>query len=435
MEEKVFKRIIEDELKSLLKQIGCVVIEGPKMSGKTFLGINHSQSQFYTQELGTQSSVWLHQKGDNPIFDGPKPRLIDEWQLVPQIWDKVRFLVDQAKGTPGLFILTGSSNASYELVNHSGAGRMAWLQMQTLTFSEILTDQAKIRLRDLFEQKQVNFVTNQTSFDWMVEQLIKGGWPAVHAQAIDANTLVKNYILSLSKINDTNYNNFNLDPKITLPILRSIARLNSSQIKLSTILADIDHKISRETLQKYLLYFKHLFLTFELNPWISGKKSELDNTSSQFEFISKAKIRTTPRTYWCDPSIGVYLLGIKTKEKFIQDFNTLGIYFENQVIKDLLVYAQALDAQLYFYRDENNLEVDAIMELADGTWGAIEIKLGSDQAIKEATKNLLRFSDYIQKRTNKKAPAFLLIITAGHLMHAYQQDNGVYVIPHACLGC
>ena len=148
------------------------------MSGKTFLGINHSQSQFYTQELGSQSSVWLHQKGDNPIFDGPKPRLIDEWQLVPQIWDKVRFLVDQAKGEPGLFILTGSSNASYELVNHSGAGRMAWLQMQTLTFSEILTDQAKISLKDLFEQKPINFVTNQTSFDWMVEQLIKGGWPA-----------------------------------------------------------------------------------------------------------------------------------------------------------------------------------------------------------------------------------------------------------------
>ena len=424
-----FKRIIETELESLLKEIGCVVIEGPKMSGKTFLGIKHSQSQFFTQELGFQSSALLHQKIANPIFDGPKPRLIDEWQLVPQIWDKVRFLVDQANGTAGLYILTGSNNASYDQVNHSGAGRMAWLQMQTLTFSEILVSQPKISFKDLFKQKVIVFPRTQVSFDWTVEQLIQGGWPGVHANKIKAPNLIKNYISSLARINDTYYNNFRLDLKITLPILKSIARLITGQIKHATILNDIEDQVNRQTLEKYLLYFKHLFLTFELNPWLSDK----DKISDPFSFLSKAKIRTTPKTYWCDPSIGTYLLGIRSKAQLMQDFHTLGIYFENQVIKDLIVYAQAIDAQLYFYRDENGLEIDAIMELSDGSWGAIEIKLGSDEAIVQATKNLLRFSQYIQKRTTKTSPTFLLIITAAHLEQAYQQDNGVYVIPHTCL--
>ena len=422
-----FSRIIETEIQASLQELGGLVIEGPKLTGKTFLGQKYSKSQFYTQNYGASASAFLLQPEPNLIFDGPKPRLIDEWQLVPQIWDRTRWLIDYADGQPGLYILTGSNNGSYHLVNHSGAGRFAWLTLATLTFAELLQNdqKPKISLEDLFKKQiKIGGIVNHYSLNWVVEQLIQGGWPGPLSHEISSQRMLDNYLNSLSRINDTYYNHFRLSPQISIPILKSLSRLNGNQIKLSTILADLDHVIDRATLIKYLLYFKTLFLTFELTVW-----------NPTYRVNSKRKIRTTPKTYLCDPSIGAHLLQIQNVQHFFQDLNLLGFYFENQVIKDLLVYAQALNGKLYFYRDDKGFEIDAIMELSTGQWAAFEIKVGVAEAkIEQAAQNLLKFAKLINEKTTFKEPAFLMIITAGdHLVHGYCRPDGIYVVPHTCL--
>ena len=419
MTEKIFSRILEAKLQNLLSKIGCVVIEGPKQSGKTFLGAKFSQSQFYVQEngLANQSLIGLDYD-QNPLFNGPKPKLIDEWQIVPAIWDKVRFLVDQSTNQTGLFILTASINPNYELVHHSGAGRMAWLNLATLTFSEILPEQTKISLKQLFTKQTIKHEFNHYNLNWVAKQLIQGGWPYALAKQIPSDVIIESYLTSLIKVNTFNKKRI----QAIKEILVSLARLNGTQLKLSTILNDIKEQVDPRTLTKYLNHLRSFYLLFDLEVW-----------NPIWESRSKTKLRITPKTYWCDPSLGLNLLKIKHENQLFNNLKTLGIYFENQVIKDLSVYAQALDGQLYFYRDANGLEVDAIIELNDGSWAAFEIKLGPHQ-IEQAAKKLLHFAKMMQqKKPGYPEPKFLMIITTNDCSYQRTTD-GIYVVPHPCLG-
>ena len=422
--KKEFKRLLEVKITNALKTIGCVLITGPKQAGKTFLAKKLSQSQFYVQEAGVKNQTLLEIKKDNPIFTGAKPRLIDEWQIVPQIWDKVRFLIDQSDDPLGLFILTGSTRADFKQVFHSGAGRILTIPIHTLSFAEILANQNQIKLSELFEKKD-NVDPNiicEVGFEWTVKQLLNGGWPYALAHEISSENLLKTYLDALILLDQQATQKFHLNKIWLEQILISLARLNGTQIKLTTILKDLKPQIDSRTLNKYLNHIKNQYLIFDLDPWPLA----LGN------FRSKTLIRSTSKTYWSDPSIGLYLLKIKNVDHLYTDLKTLGIYFENQVIKDLMVYATALNGQLYFYRDSNGFEIDAIMELSDGKWAAFEIKL-SQINFDQAAQNLLRFEKRILEQKIKAKPAaFLMIISAQN--NAYQRSDGIYVVAHTCLG-
>lgn len=428
---KEIKRIVATEIATLLKQVGAILIEGPKLCGKTFMGQKFSQSQFYVQDYQDLVASYLLQPVEqNIIFTGAKPRLIDEWQLAPAIWDKARLAIDLSQNKNGLFILTGSSRAKEGSRLHGGAGRIYRLEMTTLTFNEILTYQGQqtfISLKSLFAKEPININNyNHYNLDWVVKQVIQGGWPLIeshHNPASIAPKTIKTYIDSIVTINDLVDQNLRLESQIALKILKSLARLNGCQLNQNTVLADINNGISKTTLIKYLDYFANLFLIFNLPVWRSEKC-----------FVSKTRMRTKNKFYFCDPSIAAYLLGIKTKENFYQDWTSFGQFFENQVIKDLLTYTQALGMKLYFYRDANGLEIDAIIETDDNHWAAIEIKVGSAPTIEQAAKTLKHFA---QKMINNdlKEPQFLMIITAGgYSLHPYCRPDGVYVVPHPCLG-
>ena len=422
--KKEFARLLENKITNALKTIGCILIEGPKQSGKTFLAKKLSNSQFYVQEDGIKNQWLLDVKKNNPILDGLKPRLIDEWQILPQIWDKVRFLIDQSNNPVGLYILTGSTKVDFNQVFHSGAGRILPIPIHTLTFAEILYEEDKISLKDLFfnqENVDPNIFT-EFGFEQTVQQLINGGWPYPLANNISSENTIKSYLSALANVDQVALQEFNLNPILLEQILISLARLNSSQIKQTTILNDLKQQLNVRTLIKYLDHIKNQYLIFDLNPWPMA----LNNLRS------KTLIRSTSKTYWTDPSIGLSLLKVKNVQHLYADLNTLGIYFENQVIKDLVVYANALNGNLYFYRDSNGFEIDAIMELDDGKWAAFEIKL-SEINFDQAAQNLLRFEKRILEQKIKQTPAsFLMIISAQN--YGYQREDGVYVIAHSCLG-
>ena len=422
--KKEFARLLENKITNALKTIGCILIEGPKQSGKTFLAKKLSNSQFYVQEDGIKNQWLLDVKKNNPILDGLKPRLIDEWQILPQIWDKVRFLIDQSDNPVGLYILTGSTKVDFNQVFHSGAGRILPIPIHTLTFAEILYEEDKISLKDLFfnqENVDPNIFT-EFGFEQTVQQLINGGWPYPLANNISSENTIKSYLSALANVDPVALQEFNLNPILLEQILISLARLNSAQIKQTTIVNDLKQQLNVRTLIKYLNHIKNQYLIFDLNPWPIA----LNNLHS------KTLIRSTSKTYWTDPSIGLYLLKIKNVQHLYNDLITLGIYFENQVIKDLKSYANILNGNLYFYRDSNGFEIDAIMELDDGKWAAFEIKL-SEINFDQAAQNLLRFEKRILEQKIKKIPAsFLMIISAQN--YGYRRDDGVYVIAHSCLG-
>ena len=419
MSIKKFARIIEDQLHSYLNKIGCVVIEGPKQAGKTFIANQVAKSTFFVQLNKEKTLLAIDYESENPIFDGPKPRLIDEWQLVPKIWDKVRVLIDLLNQN-GLFILTGSTRINFEHINHSGAGRMLVIRMHTLTFAEIFNEQNKLSLKKLFQKEKIHHTSTKLNLASICQLLINGGWPRSCSTNTGYQEMISSLIEAILRNPIEQLDSWKINSTILNNIMISFSRLNGTQLKWSTILKDLNLKINEKTLYKYFDYLVQQYLILDLPVW--------NITNNQ---RSKTTIRTTPKKYWCDPSLGLYFLQILNSTQLLDDPKTLGFYFENQVIKDLMVYAHALNGKLYFYRDANGLEVDAIIELNDGNWAAFEIKLGLHQC-DQAAQNLLKFSQKVQQNSFKKAPQFLMIITATDF--SYQRSDGIYVVPHVCLG-
>lgn len=416
-------RLLLNKLEKLLKISGGVLIEGPKWCGKTFLGMEKARSSFF---LDTYDNLEILSeiKKESIILDGEYPRLIDEWQYLPEIWNKIRYKIDKDNSL-GMYILTGSSTPLRTNLNlHSGAGRISRMNLSTLTFFEILqnSEQKWISLKDLFDKKKIN-LNNRTKsnydINWIVNQLLIGGWPYIIANNVkDYHEVIKNYILSIQNIDTKKLFSLNKNQNLLNNILISISRLNGTELKQTTLLSDLNNSINIRTLQKYFNFFNEFNLLFELKAWSA-------NTRSRY------KIRTSPKVYLCDPSIGLNLLNIKTSDRLFKDLNTLGIYFENQVIKDLKVFAQYLDAELYFYRDEKGYEIDAILELDDGRWCAIEIKLGNLK-IQDAIDNLLKINSRITNLDKyNENPSFLMVITSGE--DAFISKEGVYVVPFTCL--
>ena len=420
MNEKQNKlnRIWIAKLNDLLQEENCIIIEGPKWCGKTFVGHETTKSQYYVKGDGTNTLYELNLEPPNPIFDGLMPRLIDEWQIVPQILDQCRTRVDQIDHNYQ-FVITGSTHSGYDKVVHSGAGRFCWLMMYTMSFCELTQVNQQVKIQDLF-QKKFKPKKSLENIRWIVQQLIQGGWPEPIAKKVFSNRKIKNYIQSIK--NQAKDQKFTLRPEAIIPILSSLARLNTSQINLNILKQDLPFFLDERTIQSHLEYFYDLYLIYRLQIWPQA-----------FKIRSKERIRIKPKIYLCDPSIGLSLLNVSNYEQAMNDLSTLGIYFENQVIKDLMAYAQILDGQLYFYRDADGLEIDAILQLANGAWAAIEIKLGDHiEVIEQAARVLNLFVKRVKNNLNSnQQPAFLMIITGG--TYAYQRSDGIYVVPHTCL--
>ncbi len=418
------KRIAEKQLKYYLSGISVVLISGPKSSGKTFLASLFAKSSIEITDEVIQNYRNL---GKEVITNGEIPRLIDEWQWLPQIWDMVRFDVDKRslEEKMGAFILTGSSRPpSPDKIFHSGAGRILELKIQTLTFYELLQDKIEnfISLEDLFNnQPFVEFIANPISLEAIDMMMIYGGWPLVVVNDYKNYQLyIDSYINSIinPKSNDLKQYHFRIQNRTLRLVLKSIARLSGGVINKLKIIEDCKEEISRNSLDKYIDMLYDMSLLFDVPVWKNA------NIRSTYRF------KTKPKTYLCDPSLVCKLLDIHNYDDFFKDGKTTGIIFETQVMKDLMVYAQAIGGQLYYYHDEKDNEIDAIIELADGKWCAIEIKLSLNAAI-NACPQLIKNIERLKMEGKYSEPLFKMVITNAD--QTYITKSGVFIVPHTLL--
>ena len=369
-------------------------------------------------------SHWQQLAMINPksVLLGDTPRLIDEWQLSPQLWDAIRFEVDH-RDEDGQFILTGSSvPVRREAMSHSGTGRMSWLTMRPMSLWESGESNGGVSLGQLFSAPDNIFVENKLSLDDIAFLVCRGGWPRATMQSKDIalerafdyyDAVVKN---DISRVDDVRR-----DPERTRRIMRSYARHQGTQVPISTIADDIranDVKtVDDKTVYSYIAALKKIFVIEDMEAWNPNLRS-------------KTAIRTSDNRYFVDPSIATAALGLGPKD-LLSDLNTLGLLFETLCVRDLRVFTDALGGHVYHYRDRNGLECDAVVHLRNGSYGLIEIKLGGEKLINDGVAALQALSSKIDT-TRMKAPSFRMVLTAVGPF-AYRQENGVYIVPIGCL--
>ena len=411
-------RLIDKVLKDELTAFGAVLITGPKWCGKTTAAKQHAKSIINFQDQDNKESyIQTAMLRPSALLIGDNPRLIDEWQVIPQIWDAVRQEVDN-KRKEGLFILTGSSRVDTSKIMHSGVGRISRIRMRTMSLYESGNSNGLVSLESLFKNEDIkdNIVSNLT-LDNISELVVKGGWP----KSINRDTSVairqnKSYVdLIVSEEMET------IDGKVrdkykVLELLKSLARNTATAAADQTVLADVranNESMHITTLNDYVKTLKELYVIEDLPAWTPKLRS-------------RATIRTKHVRHFTDPAIAAVLLNA-SPTNLIYDVETFGLLFESMVVRDLRVYSQYLSGEVFHYRDSDGLETDAIIHLDYGRWGAIEIKLGAKQ-IDEAAKNLLKLANKVDIR---QKPSFLAVVTA--TQYGYKRDDGVYVIPIGCL--
>ncbi len=417
------KRIADTLLSYRLEEGGAVLIEGPKWCGKTTTAEQQAHSSLYMADPENQAHyLRLAKLNIKALLTGESPRLIDEWQLAPQLWDAIRFEVDHRK-TEGQFILTGSAvPASTENIHHSGTGRFAWITMRPMSLWESGDSSGEISLKALFE-KQNNMVGNNTlSLDDIAFLTCRGGWPnALEKNRRAALHLAFNYYDAVTKSDISRVDATNRNPDTAKRLMRSYARHQGTQTGVGSIAKDMSpnetETVSDKTVQNYIGALKKIFVIEDMPAWNPNLRS-------------KTAIRSSDTRYFTDPSIAVAALGLGPQD-LINDLETFGLLFETLCVRDLRVYSDALDGQVYHYRDKAGLECDAVVHLRNGAYGLIEIKLGGDDAIESAAKTLKTLSGKIDF-TRMKNPAFLMVLTAVGRF-AYQREDEVWVVPVSCL--
>ena len=407
-----------------LKGIGAVLIQGPKWCGKTTTAEQQAKSVVYMDDPEyMEQNIELARLSPKKLLAGATPRLIDEWQLAPQLWDAARFEVDH-RDEEGQFIFTGSAvPADTDKIHHSGTGRFAWLTMRTMSLYESGESTGEVSLNDLFSKPDVDvFGTNNLNIDAIAWLICRGGWPrATTINKEVALDMAYRYYEAVVNNDVSRVDNVKRDVERTKRILRSIARNQCSQIPVNTICADIENNDSiaanRLTIASYIEVLKKIFVLEDFLAWNPNLRS-------------RTAIRSSETRYFSDPSIGVAALGVGPND-LINDLSTMGLFFESMCVRDLRVYADALDGAVYHYRDGNGLECDAVLHLRNGSYGLIEIKLGGEKNIEEGARNLKLLASKIDT-TKMKAPSFLMILT-GTTKYAIRREDGVYVVPVGCL--
>lgn len=415
-------RLIEKSITESMKTNGCIVIEGPKWCGKSTTSERFAKSVIKLQKPAIYKQYRiLADIGDDNLLSGEKPVLFDEWQKIPELWDYVRNYIDETSGK-GLFILTGSAKPIEDKERHSGIGRMKKIIMRTMSLWESNESSGEVSLRNLFDNTKNVSGKNRYQLKDIAHIICRGGFPSAVIEKDKDISLnyAKDYVNTLVSTDITSVDDIKRNPKRARAILKSYARNISTPAKMTTILKDVESNTDTQdirTINSYIDAFSKLFVIDETESWTPKLRS-------------KTAIRTTSTKHFVDPSIATAILDANPND-LIQDLNTFGLLFENLVIRDLKIYTQSLDGNVYNYRDKSGLEADAVIHLNDGRWGLIEIKLGGETLINEGALTLTKLKEVIdQDKMNK--PAFLAIITATDSF-AYKREDGVYVIPIACL--
>lgn len=422
MGEEYKKRIADGLLLRKLAGKGAVLIEGAKWCGKTTTAEQIAKSILYMSQTGmVEQNVRLASLNPKLLLKGDIPRLIDEWQIAPQLWDSVRFESDH--GPLGQFILTGSSvPADMSKVVHSGTGRIGWLKMRPMSLWESQESTGEISLGELFAAPDQVGGISKIEMEQLAFLTCRGGWPlAVEMDREIALDQAFDYIEAVEKRDISQVDGVERDPVRVHRLLRSLARNQGSQASAGTIRADLEanesDSLSEDTISSYIKALKEIFVVEDSEAWNPNLRS-------------KTAIRTNDTRYFTDPSIATAALGIGPQD-LINDLNTFGLVFETLAVRDLRVYAEALNGKVYHFRDKNGLECDAVVHLRDGRYGLVEIKLGGDDLIDEGAGALLKLAGKIDLE-RMKAPSFMMVLI-GVGTYAYRREDGVYVIPVGCL--
>ena len=415
-------RIIDKKIDKYLSVFGAICIEGPKWCGKTWTSSYHSNSEIYIGDpSGNFQNRQLAQMSPSLVLEGEIPRLIDEWQEVPPLWDAVRYKVDQIP-KKGQFILTGSATPNHKGILHSGAGRIARIRMRTMSLYESGDSSGDVSLEDLCNGKLTPKMTGEVDLKNVIEFIIRGGWPASLGLPIESAALLpKEYLEAV--LNDDIYRVDGVKRnthKMRL-LLRSLARNESTTVSNKTLKNDIkeidDEDIDTATIADYLNILDRLFITDNQKPFSTKIRSSV-------------RIKQSEKRHFCDPSLACALLNI-TSHMLLNDLETLGFLFESLCERDLKIYAESIDAHVYHYQDYKNREIDTIIELNDGRWCAIEIKLGANQ-IESAAENLKKIYEEMEKDPKSILPSAMIIV-CGLSNAAYQREDGIYVVPLTAL--
>ncbi|MBK5246845.1 MAG: ATP-binding protein [Peptostreptococcaceae bacterium] len=398
-----------------------ILRQSVKWCGKTWTAAKKSKSILYMQDPDTrESNILAARLKPSLLLKGETPRLIDEWQVAPVLWDSVRHEVDM-RGEEGQFILTGSATPILdEQISHTGTGRISRMKMRPMSLFESNESSGEVSLKALFEQDYNIGSISNLEIEEIAKSIVRGGWPAsVTSKSESSFKRAQDYVDSIVQFDVSRVDGIEKNPNKMFALLRSLSRNISTEANYSVLIKDMEggenESISRPTIQSYMNVLQRLFVVEELEAW---------NPSIR----SATPLRVSPKRQFVDPSIATAALGIN-HERLLLDFNTFGYLFESLCIRDLRIYAEALGGKVYHYRDKSGLECDAVVVLRDGRWGAVEIKLGSNEFDK-AAKNLRIFSEIIDTDKMNK-PSFLMIITGTKL--GYKRDDGVLVVPIGCL--
>lgn len=416
-------RIIDSLLHQQLSAVGGVLIEGPKQCGKTTTAEEASNSQIYMSDPTNQKrNLSLAKLNPNLLLRGAPPRLVDEWQIAPELWDTARFEIDHRREV-GQFIFTGSAvPADRSKIFHSGTGRFAWLKMRTMSLFESGESNGQVSLRELFDGHLDIACTNDYDLEAVAFMACRGGWPAALELSKQAALLhATNYCDAIVNTDISRVDGIERNPDQARRLLRSYARNQGSQTPISALIQDMQLVNSdaenRRTVSSYLNALQQIFVIEDLKAWTPNLRS-------------KTAIRTSDTRYFSDPSLCATALGIGPHDLVLHP-ETFGFIFETLCIRDLRVYADALDGEVYHYRDKNNLECDAVLHRRNGSFGLIEIKLGGDAAVEHGASTLRMLAAKIDVEKMGK-PSFLMVLTAvGDF--AYQREDGVLVVPICCL--
>jgi len=414
------ERIVDGKISEYMKGFGAVCVEGPKWCGKTWTSLNHAESVCYiSSPTNNFQNRMMAQLSPDLVLKGELPRLIDEWQEVPPIWDAVRFEVDKDTDK-GKFILTGSATPKRKGVLHSGAGRIGRIRMRTMSLYETGDSSGEISLADILNNDIKTTFTGEISLEKLIYYVVRGGWPGNVGIDVD---LAKNLPLEYLKavIEDDMYNTDGVkrDSRKVSSLLHSLGRNESTVVSNNTLRKDMvaydETEIELDTIADYLNVFNRLFLLEEQPAYAANLRSS-------------RRVLKSPKRHFTDVSLAVAALKA-TPEMLMNDLNTFGFLFEALCEHDLRIYAESNNGQLFHYRDEKNNEIDAIVELPDGTWGAFEIKLGAHQ-IDGAANELLKMKAIMEKEG--RAPSVMCVI-CGMTNMAYKREDGVLVVPITAL--
>ena len=416
-------RIVDTILHDKLEAKGAVLIEGPKWCGKTTTAAQQSRSILHMDNPAEKNqNLSLARLNPQRLLKGETPRLIDEWQIAPALWDTIRYEVDQ-RAEMGQFILTGSAvPPDTKEITHSGTGRFSWLLMRPMSLFESGDSSGEVSLGELFKGNLDVDGENQNDIEKLAFLICRGGWPgAIDLNEKPALRQAFDYYEGVvrSDINRSDGNAKNEER--VRRIMRSFARNQGSQttatVTAKDILANDASSVNEDTVRTYIEALKKIFVVEDMAAWNPNLRS-------------KSAIRTSDTRYYVDPSVAVASLGVGP-EDLLNDLNTCGLFFETLCVRDLRVFAESLDGSVYHYRDNTGLECDAVVHLRNGKYGLIEIKLGGDSLIEEGAENLKRLSSKIDI-SKMKSPSFLMVLTGvGH--YAYKREDGVLVIPIGCL--